>query len=79
MQDPSQQYRFDTKREKWEEAKNANSGKRAPASSTARQTVKARSSDMTESKQFLGYFWPLAYYIEAQRHIARFMREREEK
>ena len=65
MKEPSEQETFDSKRANWIDKKNLNEGKRIPTGQSAKQKVTARATDMTESKQFKGHFWPHAYFAQA--------------
>jgi len=64
LKEPSEQETFDSKRANWIDKKNLNEGKRIPTGQSAKQKVTARATDMTESKQFKGHFWPLAYFVQ---------------
>eukprot|EP00959_Pyramimonas_sp_CCMP1952_P203516 4255790-Pyramimonas_sp.AAC.1 len=54
---------LDGKLAKYESDRNTNGG-RVRATPSGRQTVQARSTAMTESRKFVGYLWPTAYWSE---------------
>ncbi len=63
LKKPDNDSAFQSRRERYEKDKNDRGGVRAPASGTSgKQTLSARSTGMTETKQFKGYLWPTAYW-----------------
>jgi putative transcriptional regulator len=72
--DPGEQQKFYANREDFEREKNARGGARSAPGPSGRQTVKVPSSSMTDSRKFVGYLWPTAYWrahISSTMHMGR--------